>query len=221
MDGFEATSAIRENEGRGRHTPIIALTASVRPGDRERCLESGMDDYLKKPFTRDQLKDALRRWASESEMWGTEPSRPPTGVQSRAFGSAVGGNFAESWKHAPTGPVDPAKIEEIRALNSNNGNDIVVGVISSFLETAVDEICAITQALASSDACGVEDAAHSLESSSGSLGAIRLARLAREIEAHGQTGALDKARAGFCKLKIEFARVRIALEAEREHSSRA
>jgi len=62
MDGFQATRKIRENEGEGRHVPILAMTANAMQGDRERCLESGMDDYLPKPVTIDNLKNALRRW---------------------------------------------------------------------------------------------------------------------------------------------------------------
>jgi len=63
MDGLEATRAIRAGEGRGgRSTPIVALTASAMAGDRERCLEAGMDDYLAKPLRRDELRAVLARW---------------------------------------------------------------------------------------------------------------------------------------------------------------
>jgi two-component system sensor histidine kinase/response regulator len=64
MDGFTATRAIRRQEAaRGLpHLPIIALTASTMQGDRERCLAAGMDDFLSKPFKREQLKAILKRW---------------------------------------------------------------------------------------------------------------------------------------------------------------
>ncbi len=63
MDGYEATEKIREHEKpSGKHTPIIAVTAHVMPGDRERCLKAGMDDYIPKPVKRSQLGDSLTRW---------------------------------------------------------------------------------------------------------------------------------------------------------------
>jgi CheY-like chemotaxis protein len=55
LNGYEATAAIRANEGPTRHTQIIAMTAGARPEDEERCLAEGMDSYLAKPVTKDAL----------------------------------------------------------------------------------------------------------------------------------------------------------------------
>ena len=64
LDGFEATAQIRAREGTGRRTPIVAMTASAMRGDRERCLEAGMDDYISKPITIESLYAVLERWLS-------------------------------------------------------------------------------------------------------------------------------------------------------------
>ena len=62
LDGFAATAAIRRREGDAQHTPVIAMTANAMPGDRERCLSAGMDDYIAKPIDEQRLTDALARW---------------------------------------------------------------------------------------------------------------------------------------------------------------
>jgi CheY-like chemotaxis protein len=64
MDGLTATRIIRAREGNLRHTPIVALTAGALEGDRDRCLNAGMDDYLAKPFTQDGIRKMLLRWAA-------------------------------------------------------------------------------------------------------------------------------------------------------------
>jgi CheY-like chemotaxis protein/HPt (histidine-containing phosphotransfer) domain-containing protein len=71
MDGFETTRAIRNWGDQRSQTPIIALTASALEGDRERCLLVGMDDYVAKPLTLSQLRDALGRWLPEEQVLGT------------------------------------------------------------------------------------------------------------------------------------------------------
>lgn len=66
MDGFEATRTIRRLEaGNGQRIPIVALTANAMEGDRELCLEAGMDDYMPKPVRLEQLREVLGRWLAE------------------------------------------------------------------------------------------------------------------------------------------------------------
>ncbi len=62
MDGFEATQAIRNAEGKRKRTPVIAMTACAMAGDREKCLEAGMDDHIPKPVRREDLSTVIRRW---------------------------------------------------------------------------------------------------------------------------------------------------------------
>lgn len=66
MDGFEASRTIRSQEAGRSHLPIIAITASALSGDRERCLEAGMDDYLPKPVRESDLSFVLERWLRKS-----------------------------------------------------------------------------------------------------------------------------------------------------------
>jgi len=64
MDGFEATAAVRRKEqGSRNHMPIIAMTAHAMVGDKERCLEAGMDDYISKPICREELAELLKRYS--------------------------------------------------------------------------------------------------------------------------------------------------------------
>jgi CheY-like chemotaxis protein len=62
MDGYQATQVIRQQEGAERHTPIIAMTANAMEGDRQRCLEATMDDYMSKPFKLQTLNEIVQRW---------------------------------------------------------------------------------------------------------------------------------------------------------------
>jgi CheY-like chemotaxis protein len=76
LDGFEATAAIRRAERTlGNHIPIIAMTANAMTGDRERCLRAGMDSYLSKPVSVDQITRTLREFAagSRAEDRAAEP----------------------------------------------------------------------------------------------------------------------------------------------------
>ena len=88
MDGYGATRRWREHEASDRTAralPIIAMTANAMAGDRQKCLDAGMDDYLSKPVTRGQLEQCLRRWLSDgassarADCWVATAAVPAAG----------------------------------------------------------------------------------------------------------------------------------------------
>jgi CheY-like chemotaxis protein len=96
MDGYEASREIRRREGPARHVAIIAMTADVMAGCRERCLEAGMDDFISKPVAMEVLFEALRRRApvrdpapDRSEHQDTPPGAPgPSSLSGTIVGLA-------------------------------------------------------------------------------------------------------------------------------------
>jgi PAS domain S-box-containing protein len=83
MDGYAATEAIRRREAEGKHVPIIAMTAHVMVGDREKCLAAGMDDYIPKPIKTENLQSVLAKWhpASEADDGPVDPLKDPEFVR--------------------------------------------------------------------------------------------------------------------------------------------
>jgi CheY-like chemotaxis protein len=85
MNGYDAAQAIRAAErGTGRHTPIVALTAHAMKGDRELCLNAGMDDYLAKPIRPQELATVLERWGKPSPK---EPAQATAALAALVEGS--------------------------------------------------------------------------------------------------------------------------------------
>jgi len=89
MDGYEATRRIRAQEPPSRRIPIIAMTANAMKGDRERCLDAGMDDYVSKPVSQTALSEVVRHWLRPRA--GGRPTNPSSAHQPDRRGAPVGG----------------------------------------------------------------------------------------------------------------------------------
>jgi PAS domain S-box-containing protein len=82
MDGYQATAELRRRErDADGHTPVIAMTAQAMDGDRERCIDAGMDDFISKPMRHQDLADTLRRWIPSHSVPRSEPSTAPVSAE--------------------------------------------------------------------------------------------------------------------------------------------
>nr|MBP7323686.1 response regulator [Deltaproteobacteria bacterium] len=174
MDGYEATEVIKSRNGKS--ATIIALTANAVKGDRAECTAVGMDDYLAKPFSIEQLRETLAKWLPKRE----KPSRMSLVCKqdTRAPGTASSDTSLRSL-HSP---LDRSALDKIRALQRKGAPDIVARVVNQYLEHTPKLLEALRTAALQRDANELRNSAHSLKSSSANIGALKLAELCREIE---------------------------------------
>ena len=183
VDGFEATRAIRDHEAahpEGGRLPVIALTANALQGDRDRCLDAGMDDYLGKPFRQAELAELLGRWLPQ--VAAAEPA-PEATVDPAAFGGPPN-------PRSGAAALDQTALAGLRALEANGATGLLARAIDKFAGYGVELVEQMAAAVAAGDATGLARAAHSLKSSSANLGAKELAGHCRELEALASAGAM-------------------------------
>jgi two-component system sensor histidine kinase/response regulator len=230
MDGFAATAAIRREErdgaparSAGRHVPIIAITANALQGDREACLAAGMDDYLSKPFSQQQLHAVVGRWITLAAL------APADAADGRTRPLPDQGALPERRAQAPAPravpgapPVRPGAahaaineraLEAIRALNSERGDALVQKVIGAWVGDTPQCLAALRQAILERDAPAVRKVAHSMKSASANVGADSFARLCRQLEQLGRDETTLGASSILNDMEQEFQAVRHSLNA--------
>jgi CheY-like chemotaxis protein len=190
MDGLEATRRILERWPDGERPWIVAMTAEAMSGDRERCLEAGMNDYVAKPIRVDELVVAIKR--APRRAGGPEPAA-----------SAV---------RADREAIDTASL--VRLLDGTGGDTDFVGeLIEQFLNDAPGLVDAARKGLAVGEVDDVRRAAHTLKSNAATFGARDLADRSRELEDVAKQGALDDAETRIERIAQELDGVRSALPA--------
>jgi two-component system sensor histidine kinase/response regulator len=195
MDGLTATAELRRREQNsgGARLPIIALTANAMEGDRERCLAAGMDDFLSKPFSQQQLAALLKRWLAlhllpESDR--REGSRLPL--------------------------IDAGVLRNIAALARPA---LLDSMIELYLKHSPPLINAIEMAMAGGQAEPLQEALHTFKSSTANLGGLRLATLTKECEMLVREGGVAKAAPTVQRIRKEYNDFCSALMQERSESA--
>jgi len=213
MDGFAATAAIRREEreaGRARTLPVIAITANALQGDREACLAAGMDDYLSKPFTQQQLAAVIGRWVAVPLVATTHHLDAPPGQPPRLPRELVEAIQRDAVNRAA---LDRVAIDNIRALSRDGGDALVQKVINAYVGDTPRHLATLREAVEGMDPGSVRRVAHSLKSASANIGAARLATLCKELEQLGRADTVVGADLILADMETEFQTVRHSLHA--------
>jgi PAS domain S-box-containing protein len=192
MDGFEATRTIRKEKG-GQEIVIVALTANVMMGDRERCIAAGMTDYLGKPFRSDELESMLVKWLPPEKRSESTESEAPALAPKAGFDSGV---------------LDAGVLDKLRLVTGDKFG-LILKTFGGNAARLMDEM---EIALAAGDSDRLMRAAHSLKSSAGQLGATALQDIAAAIEAATQDGTVSGAKESVQDARVQFTAVQAALE---------
>lgn len=183
MNGLEAAAEIRKQEvGTGGHIPIIAMTAGAWDGDRQRCLDAGMDGYLGKPLTLKALHELM------DDFLGAGPV------------SRVG------WQAPPASHSTPADWGRVRRM-AEDDPECEQELLNLFVSQTRERLSFLDTAVREGDGARIEEVAHGLKGACGNLDAKNLEHLAHELERVGASGNLDSTREIFQALLAEWHRV--------------
>jgi signal transduction histidine kinase/CheY-like chemotaxis protein len=187
MDGYEATRQMRRLEEAEKRapTPVIAMTANAMAGDREKCLEAGMDDYLAKPFSLEQLRACVSNWLLRSRGGQPAPVRQLPGTDAERVPSAV---------------LDEKVLADLRGIMEND----YLALIQTYLDSAPKLVADVQAAIARRDVGSMVIPVHSLKSSSANVGALQLSALARETEQLARAGKFGEAEAAFRDVETAY-----------------
>jgi len=206
LDGYAATRRWREREAEleSRHRlPIVAMTANAMAGDRQRCLDAGMDDYLAKPVSREQLESCLHRWLPNLMKFALSNAAPVAEPAAPVPALTTARPPSQSF------PVlDQSLLEELREI----AGDETARIIGLFLEDAPRLISALEKGAAIPDLDAMRDAAHTLKSSSANVGAMALSAAAKRVELGARAMKLERPAVAVALVIAEYARARLALQ---------
>ncbi len=188
MGGLETAAAIRAQERvHGGHIPLIALTAHAMRGDREKCLEAGMDAYLSKPIRADELFKSLEELVTSRRQAAATPPAEPEEVA--AFN------------------------REVLLARVGGSAKLLRELIEIFLADCPKMLKDVSKALARGDTASAMTATHTLRGSVGTFAAQAALKAAQKVEARARAGKLDSAREAFAELETEVNRLQRELAA--------
>jgi two-component system sensor histidine kinase/response regulator len=187
LDGYEATRRICAEES-GRHVPIIAMTAHSMPGDRERCLAAGMDDYLSKPVQAEQLEAIIKRWLSGEESDTQSHGEP--GAKSHGAGN----DATPAVKRGSSDAGEVLNQATITQLQDTLTLEMRESLIQEFAVLLPKCIADTVSAAQRGDQIELRRVAHTLKGTAATFGATRLELACKRLEHTGrdQDSAVDK-----------------------------
>jgi len=189
MDGFETTARIRSRTDAKAQIPIIAVTASGGAGERDKCLQAGMDDFLLKPFRKEELAEKIAKWL---------PSAPPSEPAGKSSDP-----LSETADDVRSG---------LKQLEEDYGKEMVAKIVEMFIPDAEARIAKLDQAIKQEDFRALEEAAHGLKSGAANIGAKEMSQLCQQLETQGELGQIGEAPEVMEKLVASWARVRTLIE---------
>lgn len=213
MDGYDATMTVRARERKtGGHVPIVAMTAEVLKGDRERCLEAGMDDYVSKPISPEEMYRAIEQFPavcdSSDAIDQPDATRSSESQQSSAAQPTPSAPQVPPAAHSSQPAVDWTVAKQRVPDNAELLKELV-----DLVKTEIPVYLAeIRQAIEVREAKFLHRVAHTMKSSVGYVGASPLAQLAQELENRGKAESFEGIDELMAAVEQEAARVLAELE---------